>query len=184
MCYLRVPFELASPPRFHVTHIPKGNQPFMSEYQYTFLHIGDPFSSGRGSFLALCAAGCAGGRLYYRRKFGPRPGSVARALGAKSRDLASNREISFRPAEPRRTMESPPFFFAPLLLLLLYRVCITPSLKLSSSLLCGSQGTTAVTHQALPAVTATDGASVCACVPCCLSTWEIGINTYSQETCN
>ena len=25
MCYLRVPFQLAKPPGFHVTHIPKGN---------------------------------------------------------------------------------------------------------------------------------------------------------------
>ena len=45
-----------------------------------------------------------------------------------------------------------------------YVVCITPSLQLSSSLLCDSPRTTAVAHQALPFVTATDGASACACV--------------------
>ena len=50
-------------------------------------------------------------------------------------------------------------FLLCLLLLLLYHVCITPSLKLASSLLCGSHGTTAVAHEALPFVTATDGAS-------------------------
>ena len=42
-------------------------------------------------------------------------------------------------------------------------VCITPSLKLLSSLLCGGHGTTAVAHQVLPFVMATDGTSVCAC---------------------
>ena len=47
------------------------------------------------------------------------------------------------------------------LLPLLYHVCITPSLKLSRYLLCGSHGSTAVVHQALPFATATGGASVC-----------------------
>ena len=43
-------------------------------------------------------------------------------------------------------------------------VYITPSLKLSNSVLCGSHGATAVTHHhTLPFVTATDGESVCAC---------------------
>ena len=46
-----------------------------------------------------------------------------------------------------------------------------PSLKFSSSLLCGSHGTTPA-HQLLPSVTDTDGVSVrvCLCVPCFL--WE------------
>ena len=44
---------------------------------------------------------------------------------------------------------------------LLYHVCITPSLKLSSNILRGSHGTSAVAHQALPFVAATGGASVC-----------------------
>ena len=57
------------------------------------------------------------------------------------------------------------FFFAPLATAAaaaaVRHVCIiTPSLKLSSSLLCGSHGTTAIAHQILPFVTATDGASV------------------------
>ena len=54
-------------------------------------------------------------------------------------------------------------FYFVLCFLLLYHVCVTPSLKLSSSLLCGSYGTTAVAHQALSFVAATDGASVRAC---------------------
>ena len=60
-------------------------------------------------------------------------------------------------------MQTPQFNI--FVLLLLYHVCIAPSLKLLTSLLCGSQDTTAVAHQVLPFVTATDGASVCAC-PC------------------
>ena len=47
-------------------------------------------------------------------------------------------------------------------LLRLCRICITPSLQLSSSLLCDSHGATAVAHQALPFSTATDDASACA----------------------
>ena len=55
------------------------------KYSTFFLHIGQLFSSGRGSFLALSAAGDEGARVYSRRKLGPRPGSVARALGIQSR---------------------------------------------------------------------------------------------------
>ena len=40
----------------------------------------------------------------------------------------------------------------------------TPSIKLSSSRLRRSHGATSVAHQALPFVTATDGASMCVCV--------------------
>ena len=63
------------------------------------------------------------------------------------------------------------------MLLQLYHVCITPSLKLSSSLLCGSHGTNAVAHQALPFVTATDGASVCVRVRAMFPT---GTNTLKR----
>ena len=50
-----------------------------------FRDIGNLFSSGRGSFLALSAAGHAGGAACTpRRKCGSRPGSAARALGVKN----------------------------------------------------------------------------------------------------
>ena len=123
------------------------------------VHIGDRASSGRGSSSRSRLRGTQGGRVYTRRKFRARPGSVARALGVRSH--ASWQEItgslSAEP-EPCRTTETP--YSA--LLLLLYQVCITPSRKLSRSLLWGSHGTTAVAHQALPYVTAKDSASVCA----------------------
>ena len=48
---------------------------------------GDRFFSDRRPFLPLSAAGHAGGRVYTRCKFGPRPGSVARALGVQSRGI-------------------------------------------------------------------------------------------------
>ena len=51
---------------------------------YLFLQICMPHSAGRGSFFALSAAGHAGGRVYTRRKSGPRSSSVARALGVQS----------------------------------------------------------------------------------------------------
>ena len=177
--------------------------------------------------------------MYTRRKFGPRPGSVAGALGVQNRAnwQVITGSLSAQP-EPRETTENPHFrcfaplshtvtalassfprsyrqdtamrvstttmrlgtlrtrvcavcatcacvrvcafvcwnstfklfifllcLLLPLLLLLLYylEVCLfTPCHKLSSSLLCGNHSETAVAHQALPFVTATDGASVCA----------------------
>ena len=51
-------------------------------------------------------------------------------------------------------------------------VCITPTLNFSSSLLCHSHRTTAVAHQVLPFVTATDGASVYVCVRALCFLWE------------
>ena len=47
--------------------------------------------------------------MYTRRTLWSRPGYVARGLGvpSKSLDLASNRGVVFRPAEPSQTMETP-----------------------------------------------------------------------------
>ena len=55
LCYLRVPFQLASPPGFHVTH-PEG-EPCIHVFFWPF---GIFFSSGRGSFLVLSAPWHAG----------------------------------------------------------------------------------------------------------------------------
>ena len=45
-------------------------------------------SGARGSFLALSAAGHAGGPpVHHGASFGPRAGSVARALGVQSREI-------------------------------------------------------------------------------------------------
>ena len=54
-----------------------------------------------------------------------------------------------------------------LCLLLLYHVCITPSLKLSSSLLCGSHGTTAVSRTWSSPVCDGHGRSICLCACAC-----------------
>ena len=71
-------------------------------------------------------------------------------------------------------METPQFeSFA--LLLLVYHVYITPSPNLSSSLLCGSHGTTAVAHQAFPFVMATDGAYQCVFL-CAMLPVDLGSN--------
>ena len=58
LCYLRVPFQLASPPGFDVVHIPKGN--LVHIYKCVFWTFGFLFSSGRGSFLVLSAPWHAG----------------------------------------------------------------------------------------------------------------------------
>ena len=55
----------------------------------------------------------------------------ARSGRSKPRDLASNRGIAFHLAEHRRTMGTPQFKIF-VLVLMLYHVSITPSLKQSS----------------------------------------------------
>ena len=59
LCYLRVPFQLASRPGFHVTHMPKGNLVLLCINKF-FWHFGIVFSPGRGSFLVLSATWHAG----------------------------------------------------------------------------------------------------------------------------
>ena len=100
--------------------------------------------------------------------FGYRTGSVARALGVQSRTswIFFKGSHSAPPSRPP-LQETPPFQRAA-------AVSHRP-FQLSSSLLCGSDGTTAVAHQALPFVTATDGASVCAMFPAVL--YEIRTKT-------
>ena len=56
-----------------------------------------------------------------------------------------------------------------LLLLLAKNVCITPCLKLSSSLLCGSHGTTAVAQQVCVDHIYACVATACACVTCAMT---------------
>ena len=99
-----------------------------------------------------------------RCKLGPRTGFVAHAMGVRSCAswLTFTGLLSSTPSrpgtwKPHNSSNS------------LCCCCIAPSLQLSSPLLCGSHGTTAVAYQTLLFVTTTDGASVCACVchDCC-----------------
>ena len=82
-------------------------------------------------------------------------------------NLASNHGIAFRLAGTRRIIGTPPFKICFLCCFCIMSASHHP--VSSQSLICGSHGTTAVTHQALPVVTATDGASVgvrvCATLP-------------------
>ena len=123
-----------------------------------FLHIFMPGSVGLGRFSRCRLRGTQGARVYTTAQvWGPAGLRGARSGRSKSRDPASNQGIAFRLAESRRTLETPQ---RNVFVLLLYPARITPPPKLSSSLLGGSQGTTAVAHQALPFVKAKDGASV------------------------
>ena len=81
--------------------------------------------------------GTQGGRVYTRRKFGPRPGSVARALGVQSHAISQViTGFHFASAEPRRTMEIPNLsFFLRHCCWWLYHVYITPSFTTSHSTL-------------------------------------------------
>ena len=63
----------------------------------------------------------------------------------------------------------------------LYNICVTLSLKPFSPRLCDSHGTTAVAQQALPFVTATDGVSVFASVPCFLSSFVGNRNQHAVQ---
>ena len=99
-----------------------------------------------------------------RCKCRSRPGSVARALVVQSRaswqiivGLISASSSLAGQCKPHNLLFC---FAAAAAVSCLYH---TVSLKPSSSLLCGSHGTTAIAHQALPFVKATDGAPVCVC---------------------
>ena len=92
-----------SPPRKRQKHI----SPCV---KCTFIAHWRPFRFRLRVLLALSAAGHAGGpRVQYtKRKCGPWPGSVARALGVQSRGSSQviTGSHSDEP-EPRRTMENP-----------------------------------------------------------------------------
>ena len=114
--------------------------------------------------------GTQGGRVYTTAQvWAPAGLHGARSGRSKSRELASNHGIAFPLSQSIAGQWKPLQYkkFA-LLLLLLYHVCITQPLKLTSSLLCDSHGTTAVTHQALRCL------GVCACVSCFLSNYLVG----------
>ena len=75
-----------------------------------FLHIVDLLCSGRGSFLALSAAGhiLKGARVYTRpHKFGPHRGSLVRSPGVQNRgELALFAGSLSAEPEPSRTIET------------------------------------------------------------------------------
>ena len=154
------PFQLATPPGFQVNHIPKGNLVCMYIYiNALVLRIGKLFFSGSGRLLALLAAGRArGARVHYGASLGPgrAPWRVLWEFKVASWPFFT-RSLLF--ATPRRPGPWKPHNFS----YSLCCCCITRSLQHSSSLPCGSHGTTAVAHQALPFVTATDGAYVYVC---------------------
>lgn len=134
------------------TH-PEGESCMYKTHFFSTLASSCPLAAGRFSRSRL--QGTQEGRVYLPRKFGPQPGSVACALGIQSsaswfffKGSCSATPSYAGPWKPRN------FSFS------LCCCFITPSLKLLSSLLCGSHCTT-VTHQALPFVTVTGGASVC-----------------------
>ena len=82
-------------------------------YQLHFFCTSATFSvPTTGLFSRSRLRGTQGARLYTRRKFGPRPGSVARALGVQSRTtwqlIAGS--LSAQP-EPRKAIENPLFSF-------------------------------------------------------------------------
>ena len=121
-------------------------------YKIYFLHTGDRFSSGRGSFLTLSAAGQAGGsRVHQAQVWTPAWLRGARSGRSMSRELSCNHGIAFRRA---RTMEDDH----------ISSICY---------LLHWCTGTAQHSLQAFPVVTATDtthayadSAYACVCCVC------------------
>ena len=152
--------------------------------KYFLLHVCIPCSSGRGSFPALSAAGQAGDPgVHHGASVGPGR-APWRTLWAikKSRDWAGIHGIALRLDKPRRTMENPKYNTFAVLSAAASVSCITPSLKLSSSLLGGSQGTSSYSFDH------GHGRCICVCVfvPCFRSTYcsqyQIETNASSQES--
>ena len=112
-------------------------------------------TAGRGSFLALSAAGHVGGpSVHYGASVSPGRAPWRALSGrSKSRDLASIRGIAFRRARANQAHGIPQMCVcvSPLLLFLKYH---------SNRQRVGSDGTTTAL-QAFPLVTATKSASAC-----------------------
>ena len=125
------------------------------------------------------AAGLFSSCVYTRRKFEPRPGSVARALGVPSpaiwQVVAGSLSAEL---EPTRPMDIPKLssLFTFFTSLLLFLKCHSSRQRL------GRYGTTAAL-QAFPSVTAPNGASGCVCerARVCLSVIEASYSSKNQE---
>ena len=119
------------------------------------------FFSGRGSFLALSAAGHAGGpRVITAQVWAPAGLRGACSGLSKSRELASNHGIAFRRPRANQAHRKPRtviFSFST------SRCCCLWSTATVALKRLGSRGTTAAL-QAYLFVTATNGASACVCV--------------------
>ena len=127
---------------------------------YFFAYCWQPFLFRPRVFPRALGFGVRRGpECILRHKFAPRTGSVAHVLGVESR-ASWVIFTGLRSATPSRQGPWKPHNFS-------FSVCCCcyhTVLQLSSSLRCGSHDTIAIAHQALPFVTATDGASVCAYV--------------------
>ena len=82
--YLRVPFQLASPPGFHITHIPKGNLVYIIYINVFFWHFGIFSLPAAGLVSCSLLRGTQGARPDTGCKRGPWPWSAARALVVQS----------------------------------------------------------------------------------------------------
>ena len=167
--------------RWHPGWYPRPPHPlpprYMCKYQmHFFAHFHGFLRRPRG---CSCALGCGARKRPAgtpQRNFGPRLGLVARALGGQSRMsgliFKGLRSASLSLARPWKT-----HMFSDFSLLLYNIFCMTTPLKLF-----GSNGATAVAHQALPCVTATGNSSVCACVSCFLLSYRKWERTHSLKS--
>ena len=134
---------------------------FMLMYQmHFFCTFACPARPAAGRFSCCRLRDTQGGRNDARAHVWAPAGLGGACSGRpKSRELPLFRGISFSPSRvgPWKNTTSASRSAA-----VSYITC---PLKLSHSLRCGSHGSIAVAHQASPFVTATDSASVCACVP-------------------
>ena len=124
-CYC-VPLELASLPGFHVSHIPKGNLVLpCTWYKIVFFAECKTFSlPAAGLFSRSWLRGTQGTRPYTTVQVWVPAGLHDACSGcSKSRNLASNHGIAFRPGRANQAHVTPQNIFvyvSPLLLVLKY----------------------------------------------------------------
>ena len=155
MCPVFPFFNVRHPPGFQGnSHIPKGNLVCICMKHALFWQNQPDFSSGRGCFLALSAAGIRGGhRTTTAQVWAPAGLRGACSGHSKPRDLASNRGIACRRDKSQPGPLNPPkcqFFSCFLTSLLLFVKYHNRGQRL------GSHGTRAALH-AFPFFTATNG---------------------------
>ena len=110
LCYLRLSFQLASPPGFHVTHISKGNLVYVC-MELSFCGIRNFSLPAAGLFSRSRLRGTQrGSPVHHGASVGPGP--VARSLGVQSRESwqVIARLLSDQ-LEPIRPMQTPTCFF-------------------------------------------------------------------------
>ena len=104
LCYLRVPFQLASPPGFHVAHIPNRNLVLLSMWKCVFWHIGIFSLPAAGIFSCSRLRGTQGTRRNTRAPVGALADARGTCSGGSKLQIPTGRHSEH--VEPSRPLQT------------------------------------------------------------------------------